>query len=54
MNLSLCSVYKATFPLTFKEIKSHGKGDGLKVVVGVAVGVTIGVFLARFLSQTGI
>ena len=46
-------VYRATFPLTFKEIKNANKGDGLKVLFGVVVGVTIGVVLAEFLTKTG-
>lgn len=45
-------VYRATFPLSFKEIKNINKGDGWKVLFGVVVGVAVGVFLSEFLSNT--
>ena len=48
-----CSVYRATFPLTFNEIRNYGKGEGWKVFFGVTVGITISVFLASFLRRTG-
>ena len=45
-------MYRATFPLSFKEIKNVNKGDGWKVLFGVVVGVTFGLFLSDFLSNT--
>ena len=46
-------MYRATFPLTFNEIRNYGKGEGWKVFFGVTVGITISVFLANFLRRTG-
>lgn len=47
------AVYRATFPLSFKEIKNFNKGEGVKVTFGVTVGLVIAVFLASFLRKSG-
>ena len=38
--------------MTFKEIKSIGSGDNMKVFIGVTIGCLIGAFLASFLRKT--
>ena len=47
-----CLVYRATFPMTFKEI-SQSNGDGMKVFLGVSVGVIMGIVLAQYLRKAG-
>ena len=50
--LLLFSVYRATFPQTFREANTP-PGGSMKVFIGVSVGIIIGYFLAAFLRDTG-
>ena len=52
-SISHCLVYRATFPMTFKEIMSQSSGDGMKVFLGVSAGVIIGIVLAQYLRKAG-
>ncbi len=46
------TVYRATYPKTFKEVAA-GSGDGFKVLVGVVTAMVIGTITANFLRDTG-
>ena len=48
----LLVVYRASFPMTFKEIRA-GPGHYRIVIPAVAVGVAIGYFVSEFLKNTG-
>lgn len=46
------TVYRATFPQTFKEIRA-GHGDYKKVIPALAIMMLFGAWLAGFLRKTG-
>ena len=45
-------MYRATFPLSFKEIKLDAKKDNWKVFFGTCIGISVGVVLSEILRRT--